>query len=160
MEDFRACFSDLADPRAANARHDLLEVLFIALAALLCGAEGCSDMAEFGEAKEPFLRQLLRLEHGIPSHDTFSRVFRLLDPLAFEAAFRQFTAGFAESLAGVVAIGGKAVRGAFERGRRSTPLHLINVWAAEARLAIRTAIGPQPQRSRRGSGSAAAAVAQ
>jgi predicted transposase YbfD/YdcC len=142
MEDFRACFSDLADPRAANARHDLLEVLFIALAALLCGAEGCSDMAEFGEAKEPFLRQLLRLEHGIPSHDTFSRVFRLLDPLAFEAAFRQFTAGFAESLAGVVAIDGKAVRGAFERGRRSTPLHLINVWAAEARLAIAQRLAP------------------
>src|ERR1700722_1635444 len=85
MEDFRACFSDLPDPRAANARHDLLEVLFIALAALLCGAQGCSDMAEFGEAKESFLRGLLRLEHGIPKHDTFSRVLRLLDPQAFEA---------------------------------------------------------------------------
>lgn len=142
MEDFRACFSDLPDPRAANARHDLLEVVFIALAAMLCGAEGCSDMAEFGEAKEPFLRQLLRLEHGIPSHDTFSRVFRLLDPQAFEAAFRQFMAGFAESLSGVVAIDGKAVRGAFERGRRTTPLHLVNVWAAEARLAIAQRLAP------------------
>jgi predicted transposase YbfD/YdcC len=142
MEDFRACFSDLPDPRAANARHDLLEVLFIALAALLCGAQGCSDMAEFGEAKEPFLRGLLRLEHGIPSHDTFSRVFRLLDPQAFEAGFRHFAAGFAESLTGVVAIDGKAVRGAFERGRRSTPLHLVNVWAAEARLAIAQRLAP------------------
>ncbi len=142
MEDFRACFSDLPDPRAANARHDLLEVLFIALAALLCGAQGCSDMAEFGEAKEPFLRGLLRLEHGIPSHDTFSRVFRLLDPQAFEAGFRHFAATFAESLAGVVAIDGKAVRGAFERGRRSTPLHLVNVWAAEARLAIAQRLAP------------------
>jgi predicted transposase YbfD/YdcC len=142
MEEFRACFSDLPDPRAANARHDLLEVLFIALAALLCGAEGCTDMAEFGEAKEPFLRQLLRLEHGIPSHDTFSRVFQVLDPQAFEAGFRQFMAGFSESLSGVVAIDGKAVRGAFERGRRSTPLHLVNVWAAEARLAIAQRLAP------------------
>jgi predicted transposase YbfD/YdcC len=142
MEDFRACFSDLPDPRAANARHDLLEVLFIALAALLCGAQGCSDMAEFGEAKESFLRGLLRLEHGIPSHDTFSRVFRLLDPQAFEAGFRHFAAAFAASLAGVVAIDGKAVRGAFERGRRSTPLHLVNVWAAEARLAIAQRLAP------------------
>ena len=142
MEDFRACFSDLPDPRAANARHDLLEVLFIALAALLCGAQGCSDMAEFGEAKESFLRGLLRLEHGIPSHDTFSRVFRLLDPQAFEAGFRHFAAAFAESLTGVVAIDGKAVRGAFERGRRSTPLHLVNVWAAEARLAIAQRLAP------------------
>jgi predicted transposase YbfD/YdcC len=142
MEEFRACFSDLPDPRAANARHDLVEVLFIALAALLCGAEGCSDMAEFGEAKEPFLRQLLRLEHGIPSHDTFSRVFRVLDPQAFEAGFRQFMAGFSESLSGVIAIDGKAVRGAFERGRRSTPLHLVNVWAVEARLAIAQRLAP------------------
>jgi predicted transposase YbfD/YdcC len=142
MEEFRACFSDLPDPRASNARHDLLEVLFIALAALLCGAEGCTDMAEFGEAKEPFLRQLLRLEHGIPSHDTFSRVFQVLDPQAFEAGFRQFMAGFSESLSGVVAIDGKAVRGAFERGRRSTPLHLVNVWAAEARLAIAQRLAP------------------
>ena len=62
MEEFRACFSDLPDPRAPNARHDLLEVLFIALAALLCGAEACTDMAEFGEAQEPFLRPLLRRE--------------------------------------------------------------------------------------------------
>ena len=64
-------------------------------------------MAEFGEAKEPFLRQLLQLEHGIPSHDTFSRVFQALDPQAFEAGFRQFMAGFSESLSGVVAIDGK-----------------------------------------------------
>jgi len=138
MERFRASFSDLEDPRADNARHDLLEIVFIALSAILCGAEGCADMADFGRAKEGLLRQVLRLEHGIPSHDTFSRVFRLLDPQGFEAAFRRFMAGFAQELrrSGVVAIDGKSVRGAFERGRRTTPLHLVNVWAAEARLAL------------------------
>jgi|SRR5882672_1804778 len=142
MEDFRTCFSDVPDPRASNARHDLVEVLFIALAAILCGAEGCCDMAEFGQAKEPLLRQLLRLKHGVPSHDTFSRVFGLLEPEAFERAFRQFMAGFAKQLSGVVAIDGKALRGAFERGRRTTPLHLVNVWAAEARLAIAQRLAP------------------
>jgi predicted transposase YbfD/YdcC len=142
MGKFASCFSDLPDPRAGNARHDLVEVLFIALAALLCGAEGCADMADFGRAKEALLRQVLRLEHGIPSHDTFSRVFRLLDPTAFEAAFRRFMAGFATGLRGVVAIDGKAVRGAFERGRRSTPLHLVNVWAVEARLAVAQRLAP------------------
>src|SRR3984885_13141652 len=136
MGKFKKVFRGLRDPRAANAQHELLDVLFIALAATLCGAQCCSDMAQFGRAKEGLLRQFLRLEHGIPSHDTFSRVFRLLDPQAFEAGFRHFAAAFAESLTGVVAIDGKAVRGAFERGRRSTPLHLVNVWAAEARLAI------------------------
>jgi predicted transposase YbfD/YdcC len=133
---FISIFSDLEDPRASNAQHGLLEIIFIALAAVLCGAESCADMADFGRAKEGLLRQLLRLEHGIPSHDTFSRVFRLLDPEAFEAAFRRFMATFAGALAGVVAIDGKAVRGAYERGRRTTPLHLVNVWAAEARLAV------------------------
>lgn len=151
MENFIAIFSALADPRAANARHGLLEVLYIALAAVLCGADSCADMEEFGEAKEPLLRQVLRLEHGIPSHDTFSRVFRLLDPEAFEAAFRQFMVAFAQGLAGVVAIDGKSLRGAFERGRRSTPLHLVNVWAAEQRLAL-------GQRKARGRNEVTAAV--
>jgi predicted transposase YbfD/YdcC len=142
MEKFKKAFRGLADPRASNARHNLLEVLVIALAAILCGAEGCADMADFGRAKEALLRQFLRLEHGIPSHDTFSRVFRLLDPQAFEAAFRRFMAGFAKQLRGVVAIDGKALRGAFETGRRSTPLQLVNVWAADMRLAIAQRLAP------------------
>ena len=122
MERFDEAFGSLPDPRAQNARHELSEILVIALAAVLCGAESCADMADFGSSKEPLLRQFLHLAHGIPSHDTFSRVFRLLDPVAFEAAFRQFMGEFAKNLQGVVAIDGKALRGAFERGRRPTLL--------------------------------------
>jgi predicted transposase YbfD/YdcC len=138
MRGFISIFRDVEDPRAENARHDLLELLFIALAAVLCGAENCADMAEFGLAKEDVLREVLRLEHGIPSHDTFSRVFRLMDATAFEAAFRHFMAAFAKShrLKGVVAVDGKAVKGAFARGAKATPLHLVNVWAAEQRLVL------------------------
>lgn len=140
MGKFKRAFGRVADPRAGNARHDLLEVLVIALAAVLCGATSCSDMADFGRAKEDLLGGFLRLEHGIPSHDTFSRVFRLLKPQAFEAAFRRFMAAFAEAnglkLSGVVALDGKALRGAFERGQRTSPLHLVNVWAVEARMAL------------------------
>jgi predicted transposase YbfD/YdcC len=140
MDKFRKAFRRLPDPRADNAQHDLLEILFIALAATLCGAEGPSDMATFGRSKEGLLRLVLQLEHGIPSHDTFNRVLRLLDPQAFEAAFRRFMAAFAKAngleLSGVVAIDGKALRGAFERGRQSTPLHMVNVWAAEARVCL------------------------
>lgn len=140
MGRFKKAFRGLSDPRAANARHDLLEVLAIALAAVLCGAETCSDMAEFGQAKEDLLRLFLRLEHGIPSHDTFSRVFRLLEPEAFETAFRRFMAAFAKTnrlnLTGVIAIDGKALRGAFERGSRYEPLHMVNVWAVEARMSL------------------------
>jgi predicted transposase YbfD/YdcC len=140
MHKFKMAFRRLADPRAANARHDLLEVLVIALAATLCGAQSCSDMADFGQAKEELLRLFLRLEHGVPSHDTFSRVFRLLKPKAFEKAFRRFMGTFAEAngvkLTGVVAVDGKALRGAYDRGGKATPLHLVNVFAVEARMAL------------------------
>lgn len=140
MRKFNKVFRRLEDPRAANALHDLAEVLFIALAAVLCGAKGATDMALFGRSKEELLRQFLRLEHGVPSHDTFSRVFRLLEPQAFEKDFRRFMAAFAKAqgvaLTGIVAIDGKALRGAYERGKAATPLHLVNVFAAEARLAL------------------------
>ncbi len=142
MERFGAYFGAVDDPRAGNARHDLLELMFVALAALLCGAEDCTDMALFAQSKLALLRQVVKLEHGPPSHDTFSRVFRLIDPEPFEAAFARFTAAFAGALEGVVAIDGKALRGAYERGRKSSPLHLVNVWAAEARLVIGQRLAP------------------
>jgi hypothetical protein len=87
MEEFIACFSEVSDPRQENVRHNLYEILIIALCAMLSGGEDCSDMAVFGRAKRPILRQFLRLEHGIPGHDTFSRVFRQLDPKPFHACF-------------------------------------------------------------------------
>jgi predicted transposase YbfD/YdcC len=146
MEKFRKVFRGLPDPRAPNAYHDLLDILVIALAAVLCGAKGATDMALFGRSKKGLLRQFLRLDHGIPSHDTFSRVLRALDPQAFEQAFRQFMAAFAKAngikLTGVVAVDGKALRGAYERGRSATPLHMVNVFAAEARMALASRKAP------------------
>jgi len=146
MVGFKRAFKRLRDPRAANAQHELLEVLFIALAATLCGAQGAADMARFGQAKEGLLRSVLRLEHGIPSHDTFSRVFRVLDPQGFERQFQRFMAAFAKanklSLKGVVAIDGKSLRRAYERGKAATPLHLVNAFAAEARLALASRKAP------------------
>lgn len=140
MRHFRNAFRSLPDPRAENAKHDLLEIVLIALAAVLCGATSCAEMEEFGHSKEGLLRLVLRLEHGIPSHDTFSRIFRLLNPRAFEAAFRRFMLAFAKAnglnLTGVVAIDGKALRGAYERGGQATPLQLVNVFAVEARMAL------------------------
>src|SRR4029079_7331077 len=111
-----------------------------------CGAKSCCDMALFGRSKEGLLREILSLGHGIPSHDTFSRVFRLLDPRAFEEVFRLFTAAFAKAngikLTGIVAVDGKALRGAYERGKNSTPLHMVNVFAAQARMALASRKAP------------------
>jgi len=144
MERFWACFGDLVDPRTGNAqRHDLLEMLLIALAATLSGAETSVDMALFGQAKEPVLRGWLRLEGGIPSHDTFSRLFRLLDPDAFEASFSRFVAAFAEQVGAaeadsrqVVAVDGKTARRSFDRQEGRRPLHMVNAWAVEQRLVL------------------------
>jgi predicted transposase YbfD/YdcC len=146
MQKFAKLFRSLPDPRAPNALHELLDILVIALAAVLCGAKCATDMALFGRSKEKLLRQFLRLENGIPSHDTFSRVFRALDPEAFERAFRRFMAAFAEAngikLTGVVAVDGKALRGAYERSKSSTPLHMVNVFAAEARMVLASRKAP------------------
>lgn len=93
-------------------------------------------MALFGRAKEPFLRQFLHLRHGIPSHDTFSRVFRLLDPAQFHACFLSFMGQFAQSCRGVVALDGKTLRRSFDRASSASPLHLVSAWAAEQRLVL------------------------
>src|SRR5256885_240758 len=146
MQGIRRIFKTLPDPRAPNALHDLLDIIVIALATVLCGGQCATDMEVFASSKEKLLRQFLRLEHGIPSHDTFSRIFNALDPEAFERAFRSFMAAFAEAngikLTGVVAVDGKAVRGAYERGRSATPLHMVNVFATEARMVLASRKAP------------------
>ena len=87
-------FSSLPDPRRGNAqRHNLLDVLVIALTASICGAESCVDFADFGRDREALFREFLELPGGLPSHDTYSRVFRLLDPAAFAGCFAAFLEG-------------------------------------------------------------------
>ncbi len=137
MGGFSECFADLQDPRTGNAtRHLLLEVLVIALCAMLCGAEGCVDMAAFGKAKESFLKRFLTLPHGIPSHDTFSRIFRFLDPEQFGQCFQAFVRRFAELHQGVIAVDGKTLRRSFDRASAGSPLHMVSAWGGEQRLVL------------------------
>src|SRR5215213_4591010 len=137
MEEFAAVFADLEDPRTGNAkRHELLEILLIGLCTVLCGGETCTDMVRFGRAKHTFLEEVLTLRPGIPSHDTFSRVFRLLDPAQFQACFLTFMRRFAEGCQGVVALDGKTLRRSFDRASSASPLHLVSAWAVEQRLVL------------------------
>ncbi|AYG61198.1 ISAs1 family transposase [Rhizobium jaguaris] len=146
MRGLQDLFCELPDGRAANARHSLADVLLIAFAAMLCGAESCVDFAAFGRDKQDVLSEFLQLDHGVPSHDTFSRTFRLLEPAAFEVVFRRFMTAFAAALAHaqgdqderlpVLAIDGKSLRGAVEAAGSTTPLHLVTVWSAEQRLVL------------------------
>src|ERR1035437_7702410 len=137
MEEFEEIFEDLEDPRTGNAkRHELHEILVIGFCTLLSGGETCADMALFGRSKLEFLQEFLRLEHGVPSHDTFSRVFRLLDPDRFHAWFIGLMRGFAETCQGVVAIDGKTLRRSFDRAAAASPLHLVSAWAVDQRLVL------------------------
>ena len=137
MDGFLECFGEVEDPRASNARrHDLHEVLLIALCTLLCGGASCVDMADFARERFEFLREFMRLENGPPSHDTFSRVFRLLDPVAFGACFQTFMARFAEACRGVIAIDGKTLRRSFDTASGQSPLHMISAWACDQRLVL------------------------
>jgi predicted transposase YbfD/YdcC len=137
MESFAECFAGLEDPRAGNARrHDLHEVLLIALCTFLCGGESCVDMADLAEEKEEFLREFLTLGGGLPSHDTFSRVFRMLDPDQFRACFQQFMARFAEASQGVIAIDGKVLRRSFDAASAKSPLHMVSAWSCDQRLVL------------------------
>ena len=137
MDNFIACWEGLEDPRTGNAAlHDFHEILAIALCAVLCGGQGSVDMGLFAQAKEPFLRGFLKLENGVPSHDTFSRLFRMLDPAQFRAAFQRFMEGFSEQCEGVVAIDGKVLRRSFDSASGKSPLHMVSAWGCEQRLVL------------------------
>jgi predicted transposase YbfD/YdcC len=137
LEEFAACWEGLEDPRTGNAGlHDLHELLMIALCTVLCGGQGAVDMALFAKSKEAFLRGYLKLKNGPPSHDTFSRLFRLLDPAQFSAVFQRFMAAFSKGIEGVVAIDGKVLRRSFDRASGRSPLHMVSAWGCEQRLVL------------------------
>lgn len=137
MSLFDRAFDALPDPRTGNAkRHDLLEVLTLALTAAVCGAETCSDFADFAVDREDLFREFLRLENGVPSHDTFSRIFRLLDPAAFSACFGRFIGDLGAAGEGVIAIDGKTLRRSFDDAARTNPLAVVTAFASATRMVV------------------------
>jgi hypothetical protein len=134
---FSTCWEGLDDPRSGNAGlHDFYELLVIALCAVLCGGQSAVDMTLFAEAKEPFLRGFLKLKNGVPSHVTFSRLFRNLDSDQFRASFQRFMAQFSEQCQGVVAIDGKVLRRSFDHASGKSALHMVSAWGCEQRLVL------------------------
>lgn len=139
-----AVFDDLPDPRrdTENKLHRLTDILAITTCAVIAGAETWEAIAEYGRAKEAFFRRFLRLDHGIPSADTFGRVFAKLDPGLFAQAFGRWMAAACEATGLVpVAVDGKSVRGA-KRNTATGCLHGVTAWAAENRLVLGTASVP------------------
>jgi hypothetical protein len=127
---------ELEDPRVKRTRkHHLTDILFISLCAVICGCESFEDMEEFGIAKEEWFRRYLELPNGIPSHDTFNRVYQFLDPFAFQDCLIRWTQGVREMISGeIVAIDGKAQRRA--RNKNANLHYIVNAWAGENRLLL------------------------
>ncbi len=137
MRELLVVFQDVEDPRRGNAkRHDLHETLTLALLAMLVGGRTCVDMEDFGREREEWLRRFLTLAHGIPSHDTFSRLFRNLDPAGLRKALLRLAQDWADDLGDVVAVDGKALRRSFETASERSPTHLLQAFAAEAKLTL------------------------
>ena len=131
-------FDSLEDPRIERTRlHRLDDIMAIAILAVICGADGWVDIADYGHSQYDWLKTILRLPNGIPSHDTFGRVFALIDPDAFERCFMAWVQSLIK-LTGERAlhIDGKTLRHSFDTASSQTAIHMITAWSSKAELAL------------------------
>lgn len=135
---FNVHFGDLPDPRIERTKlHKLIDIVVIAICAVICGADDWVEVAMFGEAKEAWFRSILELPNGIPSHDTFNRVFSLVDPEAFRQRFLEWVQAVSQITGGqVVAIDGKKLRGSGEPILGHGAIDMVSAWATENHLVL------------------------
>ncbi|MCJ7657806.1 MAG: ISAs1 family transposase [Anaerolineales bacterium] len=137
-KNLHAYFESLEDQRrGAGKRHKLIEVITIAICGIICGADDWSGIEEYGKAKEEWLRQFLALPHGIPSHDTFGRIFSWLEPQAFEKSFLSWVQAVMAITSGqVIAIDGKTLRRSHDRTNGKEAIHMVSAWAEKNHLVL------------------------
>lgn len=131
-------FEGLQDPRTGNAKaHIFLEILIIAICAVICGADGWSDVELFGKNKKAWLKTFLELPKGIPSHDTFGRVFAKIEPEEFQKRFIEWVQAIEKLTAGqVIAVDGKQLRRSQDRGSGKAAIYMVNAWATQNQLVL------------------------
>jgi predicted transposase YbfD/YdcC len=131
-------FAQLTDPRVERTKeHLLLDIVVMALCAILAGADGWVAVEAFGQAKEKWLRTFLELPNGIPSHDTFGRVFAALDPFEFQDAFGSWIQAVSEKRKGeIVAVDGKTLRRSHDKGLGKNAIHMVSAWASAQHLVL------------------------
>jgi predicted transposase YbfD/YdcC len=131
-------FATLTDPRVDRTKeHLLLDIVLIAICAVVCGADGWVEVAEFGETKQEWFSQFLKLPSGIPSHDTFGRVFAALDAAEFQRCFLEWVQAVNVLTAGqVIAIDVKTLRRSHDKRRGKAALHMVSAWASANRLVL------------------------
>jgi predicted transposase YbfD/YdcC len=134
MSTISESFSGITEPRESNKRHKLIDIITIALCAVICGADTWEDIEEFGHTKKEWFERFLELPHGIPAHDTFARVFSSIDPKEFQQAFLSWVGAIQRVAKGIIAVDGKTVR--HSRTKDSPPLHMVSAWAYENRMVL------------------------
>lgn len=135
--EFAAYFEDIPDPRIQRRKeHTLLDIIGLTICAVVAGADTFAGIERFGKSRKEWLKQFLELKNGIPSHDTFGRVWSRVDPEEFEAGFRRWIGGLVDSIGEVVAIDGKTLRGSYDRDSNKAALQMIDVWSCEQELVL------------------------
>jgi len=130
-------FSDLADPRDENKRHNLIDIIFITICAVICNADKWEDVEDFGKAKLSWLKRYLELPHDIPSHDTFNRVFAALNPEKFNKCFLDWVKSIKPIIEEeIVNIDGKTVRHSFDTKNETSAIHMVSAWANKAGITL------------------------
>src|SRR5215475_12038891 len=131
-------FAGLQDPRIDRQKqHKLIDIVVIALCAIVCGANDWVAVETFGKAKQQWFQRFLELPNGIPSHDTFGRVFALLSPDQLQESFLSWTQAVAQVTAGqVVAVDGKTLRRSYDRRSAKAAIHMVSAWATQNRLVL------------------------
>ena len=132
VESIRRYFSGLPDPRHHRGRrHRFDELIVIAILAVICATDNWQEVAQFARAKRKWLKTFLELPHGIPSHDTFGRVFAAIQPEAFERCFGAWIQTLAEVRTGeLIAIDGKTLRRSFDRTSDKAAIHMVSAWSS------------------------------
>jgi predicted transposase YbfD/YdcC len=131
-------FSGLEDPRMDRTRrHNLLDIIVIAICGVISGADEWTEIEDYSKTKEEWLRTFLSLPNGIPSHDTFGRVFARIDPKQFQECFMSWIGAISAISAGeIIAIDGKTLRGSHDRANEKAPIHMVSAWASANRLVL------------------------
>ena len=132
------CFTKVTDPRIERSkRHKLIDIILLAICGVICGADSWVDIEMYGKAKKEWLKTFLELPNGIPSHDTFGRVFAAIDPDEFEKSFRDWVQTIHELTRGqVIALDGKQLRGSQESETGRSAIYMVSAWASENQLVL------------------------
>ena len=131
-------FGEIKDPRIERTkRHKLIDIVTITICAVISGADTFVEIEEYGKVKHKWLKQFLQLPNGIPSHDTFSRVFARIDTQEFQQCFLKWIESISQLTQGeIIAIDGKTLRHSYDKNSDDSPIHMVSAWATKNRLTL------------------------